>query len=149
MGYNSDDKRTHLEFIQNVITRMASNSFAIKGWTVTLIAALMALSVASGTQKLFFLIAYVPLFAFWILDGYFLSLEKIYRKIYEYTANDMLNEDERYSLNSSIYISRYNQQQDNSYSGAKHVGDCCLTKTIFPFYIGLAILVSFVFQFAL
>ena len=29
-------KRQHLEFVQNVITRMASNSFQIKGFTMVM-----------------------------------------------------------------------------------------------------------------
>ena len=33
---NDENKRKHLEFIQQVITRMNANSFLIKGWAVTL-----------------------------------------------------------------------------------------------------------------
>ena len=33
-----ENKRAHLEMIQAVITRMAGNSFLIKGWSVTLVA---------------------------------------------------------------------------------------------------------------
>ena len=39
-----EQKLKHLEFIQNVINRMNSNSFLIKGWAVTLIAAIFALA---------------------------------------------------------------------------------------------------------
>ena len=35
---NIEIKIRHLEMIQAVITRMASNSFMLKGWAVTLIA---------------------------------------------------------------------------------------------------------------
>lgn len=38
-----EKKLTHLEMIQAVITRMAGNSFARKGWAVTLVAGLFAL----------------------------------------------------------------------------------------------------------
>ncbi len=37
-------KIKHLEFIQIVISRMNSNSFLIKGWTITLMSALFALA---------------------------------------------------------------------------------------------------------
>ncbi len=43
-----EDKRKHLEFIQGVINRHNSNSFMIKGWTITITAALYALA---GTLK--------------------------------------------------------------------------------------------------
>jgi hypothetical protein len=77
-----DNKIAHLQMIQAVITRMAGNSFMLKGWTVTLVSALTALS-ARDANKLFFLIAFPPLFAFWLLDGYFLGLERSYRVLYE------------------------------------------------------------------
>ena len=38
-----EKKLKHLEFIQNAINRMASNSFIIKGWCITLIVGLFAL----------------------------------------------------------------------------------------------------------
>ena len=33
----NENKLKHLEFIQNIITRMNSNSFVIKGWSITLV----------------------------------------------------------------------------------------------------------------
>lgn len=150
MAYTPDDKRLHLELVQNVVSRMATNSFSIKGWTVTLVAALMALSAATASEKLFFFITYVPTFAFWFLDSYFLSLEKIYRKIYEYAADDKLAIEEHYSLDKQIYINRYPaENNDNKYCGFKHVANCCLSKTVWPFYLGLIVLVSLIFEFAL
>jgi hypothetical protein len=77
----SEDKRRHLDFIQLTITRMAANSFLLKAWTVTLVAAVFALS-AGDTKQGYWLVAYVPVVSFWILDGYFLHQEKLYRKLY-------------------------------------------------------------------
>ena len=37
------DREKHLELIQGVINRMASNSFQLKGWSVVLVSALFAL----------------------------------------------------------------------------------------------------------
>jgi hypothetical protein len=54
----------HLEFIQNVITRMNTNSFQIKGWSIVIVSALMAV-YASTQNSYFFLaapIAHTPLF---------------------------------------------------------------------------------------
>ena len=34
---NNDNKIKHLEMVQDVIKRMASNSFILKGWAVTLV----------------------------------------------------------------------------------------------------------------
>jgi hypothetical protein len=78
-----ENKRKHLEFIQNTINRMASNLFLLKGWTVTLIAALFALA-AKESKPFYFLLAYFPAFMFWLLDGYFLSQERRFRSLYEH-----------------------------------------------------------------
>ena len=80
-----EKKLKHLEFIQQAINRMASNLFLLKGWTVTLIAALFALA-AKESRDYYFLLAYFPTFMFWILDGYFLSQERRFRSLYEYVT---------------------------------------------------------------
>lgn len=48
MSEYSEDARQHLAFIQAVIARMNSNSFSMKGWMVTVVAALAALYAADG-----------------------------------------------------------------------------------------------------
>lgn len=78
-----ENKQKHLEFIQGVINRMAGNLFFLRGWTITLIAALFALfSKGSNTDYIF--IVYFPVIVFWILDGYFLSQERLFRALYDH-----------------------------------------------------------------
>jgi hypothetical protein len=75
-----DAKLKHLEFIQAIITRMNSNSFMLKGWCITLVSALFALA-AKDANPLYVLVAYIPLPAFWLLDGFYLSQERQYRDL--------------------------------------------------------------------
>lgn len=75
-------KLKHLEMIQGVINRMANNSFLLKGWSVILVSALFALA-AKDSNKLYIYLSYFPSLAFWVLDGYFLRQEKLYRKLYD------------------------------------------------------------------
>lgn len=82
-----DAKLKHLEFIQIVINRMAGNSFLLKGWSVTLISALFALA-ARDSNPLFVYLAYFPCATFWALDGYFLRQERLFRKLFEHSANE-------------------------------------------------------------
>ena len=79
-------KMKHLEMIQSVISRMAGNSFLLKGWSVTLVSAIFALGVGD-TNYLYICLAYFPCLAFWSLDGYFLRQEKMYRKLYQCVAS--------------------------------------------------------------
>ena len=81
MSVFSDAKIKHLEMIQAVITRMAQNSFSLKGWSVTLVVGALALSVQT-TNQFFFLVAYPPILLFWGLDAYYLQLERKYRVLY-------------------------------------------------------------------
>ncbi len=79
-----------VEIIQNIIDRMARNSFLIKGWSITLI--LVAL-LLRGTQFQVFL-AFIPLFVFWYLDAYFLWQERLYRKLYLWVIENRVRTDE-------------------------------------------------------
>lgn len=78
-----ENKIRHLEMIQAVITRLSSNSFLIKGWTVALLAGLFALAAKDANQH-FTAVAYFPLLAFWFLDAYFLRAEWRYRGLFNH-----------------------------------------------------------------
>lgn len=73
----------HLEFAQGIINRMSQNSFLIKGWTITLVAALIALAGPNMKQS-FIVLAYFPTFMFWVLDSYYLYQERLFRDVYNH-----------------------------------------------------------------
>ncbi len=87
-----------VEIIQSIIRRMASNSFLVKGWTITLVAVTL---LFKGTRYHVF-IAFIPLIAFWYLDAYFLWQERLYRKLYEWVINNRLKTDQ-YLLDMNAY----------------------------------------------
>ena len=74
----------HLQMIQNIIARMAGNSFSLRTLAVTLTTGLIALlgSIANPTP-LYALAALLPLFVFWLLDARYLQLERLYRRLYD------------------------------------------------------------------
>ena len=53
-----EKKIQHLQMIQGIINRMASNSFMLKGWAVTLIAGIFALA-SKDSDRSYFIIAYM------------------------------------------------------------------------------------------
>jgi hypothetical protein len=75
-------KIRNLEMIQEVINRMAGNLFYLKGWSITLVVGLFALASSKDANPIFAVMAFLPLFVFWILDGYFLSMERSFRDMY-------------------------------------------------------------------
>ena len=72
----------HLEMIQAVVSRLAGNSFSIKGWSITLVSALFALA-AKDANKTYAFLALLPALCFWGLDAYYLRQERLFRKLYE------------------------------------------------------------------
>lgn len=75
------DKRLHLQFVQNVITRMNTNSFQIKTWTITVFAAFLALA-ANSKNYIFVFISVFPTLIFYFLDAYYLQQESKFRGLY-------------------------------------------------------------------
>lgn len=96
-----ENKRKHLEFIQGAINRMAGNLFFLRGWTITLIAALFVLFVKDANQNYIFVV-YFPVIIFWILDGYFLSQERLFRALYDHVRK-LDKEEIDFSMNTNEY----------------------------------------------
>ena len=74
-----------LKMIQAIIERMARNSFALKGWSVTLAAALIGLATADSNRA-FAWIAVGTVVVFGVLDAYYLAIERAYVDLYDSAA---------------------------------------------------------------
>jgi hypothetical protein len=72
----------HLELIESVVSRMASNSFLLKGWSVALGVALLGFAAKDSNQR-FALLALFPPVVFWGADAYYLRQERLFRKLYD------------------------------------------------------------------
>jgi hypothetical protein len=77
-----------IKIVQDIIKRLADNSFKIKGWTVTLIVIALLFKSKSNTNHI---LAFLPLVSFWILDTYYLRMERIYRKLYAWIIKNRPN----------------------------------------------------------
>lgn len=85
-----DDQRVkHLEMVQAVVTRLGQNSFAVRGWSVTLVSVLFALIASKDAPPPAALITLVPTAVFWGLDAYYLRQERLFRKLYTAIAKDI------------------------------------------------------------
>lgn len=72
----------HLELVQNAITRMGTNSAGLKGYCMGIVAALIALAGAIHESELL-LLGLPIVFAFAVLDGSYLALERGFRNQYD------------------------------------------------------------------
>jgi len=117
-------KIKHLEFIQATINRMAGNSFLLKGWAVTLVGALFALTFKE-VDPLYLLISLIVLALFWRLDSYYLSRERLFIKLYERVSASKGDTD--FSMDTKPF------EKDIT------VGGCAFSETMRLFYGGLAV----------
>jgi hypothetical protein len=97
-----EQKVEHLRFVQAVIARMGTNSFLLKGWTVTLVAALFAFG-AKEADRAFIVIAWVPVLVFAGLDAYFLRRERLYRRLHDKVAAKMETDPIDFSMNTAEF----------------------------------------------
>lgn len=123
-----ENKRKHLELVQGVINRMASNSFMLKGWAVTLVAGIFALA-GKDTDKLYFLVAYVPIIVFWGLDAYYLLQENLYRSLYDKVRK---TQEDNIDFSLKATTEEFNSNK-NCYCS------CLFSKTEVGFYLPLAL----------
>lgn len=77
----SNEQLKYLDYIQNTITRMNTNSFQLKGWAITLNTAILGIIISNNIKELIIL-AVLELFAFSYIDAYYLCLERKYRALY-------------------------------------------------------------------
>ena len=71
----------YLKMIQNVIDRLAKNSFQIKAWAAALFTATIVLTF-SIINILIFIVLIAVMCLLWALDSYYLKQEKLFRKLY-------------------------------------------------------------------
>lgn len=78
---NSPAVQSYLTILQGVIGRMASNSAGAKTWCIALVSAIIVVIADKGEPR-YVWIALVPIGLFFLLDAYYLGLERQFRERY-------------------------------------------------------------------
>ena len=131
-----ENKIKHLEMIQNIVNRMASGSTFLKGWTVILVAAVLGF-VLKNSQSTYVWLAVIPTLFFWGLDSIYLRQEKLFRALYN-KVRILKEEDIDFSMDTS------DMEKD-----VKSWFRICFSKTIFPFYMPILVVIVAVLVWAL
>ncbi len=93
----SEEFFQEIKIVQNIIDRMARNSFMLKGWAVTLV----VVSFLVEGQKIHYAIAFLPSLVFWALDAYFLRLESCYKELHKWLIkNRPSNRDKMFDMDA-------------------------------------------------
>lgn len=130
---NNEILHKEIDLIQACINRMANNSFLLKGWCVSLILAVLALS----KEQLIFSngwFVFIPIVLFWGLDTYFLRLERMYRKLYQWVIGNRPKGNVEYLYDLNAY--RFKHDVENF---------LCVffSKSLLMFYMGILLSVLF------
>lgn len=140
---NEDNKikilHKEIDLIQACVTRMANNSFLLKGWYITLTSVIITFLFKQNFRiEIVGLFLFVITAVFWGLDAFFLKTEILYRWKYAWVIEERLkkNQDNLYDLNP------YNKSM---WIDADNKKDCLFnfifSNTLFPLY-GLPMLIS-------
>ena len=113
----------HLEMVQGTINRMAHCSFLLKGWSITLTTAGALINVRTDNSCYMYAYLVFPILLFWILDGFFVNQERLFRHLYD-SIRKKKNSD-------------FSMQTDYSKSNWCRV---CLSKTLSIFYFPLILM---------
>lgn len=128
------NKPAHLGFIQDIIKRMAENSFTLKKWGLTIVIALITVGIKEKEPAIL-LTTFIPIIIFWILDGFYLSKERLYRKLYD-EVSAFEEEEVDYNMKTSKFIGGKSTWIKSMFS-----------KTLNIFYFTLLFLTSLIIVF--
>lgn len=98
----TEDERLYLQFIQNNISRMNTNSSQVKGWCIAIVAALLAI-YADKNNPLFIWFCLFPIIMFCVLDTFYLQQEHKFRRIYEDYVDGKENKPQVYTMPMKVY----------------------------------------------
>lgn len=134
-----------IDLIQGCITRMAQNSFIVKGWLISILAVSIALLPETINIKLLCIGGALVVVCFWYLDGFFLKMERLYRWKYEWVI-----EKRQTTLSFSYDLNpRNNSMWLVDSEGEKRteptVWEVMISRTLVPLYLPLIGFLAFVF----
>ena len=129
------DQIKHLEMIQNIITRMNTNSFQIKRMAILVVSAILVFSASDKTPNLA-LVAIFPLLLFWYLDSFYLNQERKFRGLY----NDLVKGNPKKIKPFQMRIDLYTEGEYSFWSAF-------LSRTICSTYLFVCIAMVLIFLF--
>lgn len=133
---DASDIQTYIRILQDVISRMASNSRFCKAWCIALVSAVLVLVARTEMSSTYIWAGVVPLSSFLVLDTYYLALERRFRKTYERVV-ERLHEG---TLSSTdLYVIRPTGSPVQTFIS------CLASWAIWPFYgmlLGMLFLIS-------
>lgn len=123
-----------IDLIQNCITRMAQNSFMIRGWAISIVVITWAIiGIVESWGSIALILLLLPILMFWYLDAFFLMTERRYRDMYKSILEKRLKD--------KNFENMYDLNPNNFKNGFMDLPKCMISKTLWPFYLSLIVVV--------
>lgn len=131
-----DDKKiTYLQMIQGTIDRMSTASAIFKGFSATIVTGVSVISF-SAVNNWILIMSFIPLLIFWVLDIYYLRLERQYRFLYDQVRLGEWKVDFVLTPPDIATIKRSGKKN----AGKISIGSCMKSPSIALFYIPMVII---------
>lgn len=131
------DRENYLNMIQDIIKRMADNSFAMKNWCIAVSSGLFGINTWKEENWKAYLLLLIPIIMFWYLDSYYLRQERLFRGVYDRVRK--MSDDE---INNSNYSLIPPQKRTAEYKDTYKMKNVFFSLTELCFY-GVLILLGF------
>ncbi len=129
------DRAAHLEMIQGVINRMGANSLQCKTWSMMLFSAMAVVLFQTNDAEKAMYICFIVMFmllVFWVLDAWYLKMEKQFRHLYNAVRKEPFPPDN----DNNVYRMDFKQYPE------KCILCIMCTASVFPVYMPPVILIS-------
>lgn len=124
--------QSYLQILQGVISRMAANSANAKTWCIALVSAIAVVVAQEDNAAHYVWVAVVPIVLFFLLDAYYLGLERLFRDLYNTFIRKL-------HANEATVDDVYIVNPGTSDAILKAAGGAILSLSVWPFY-GLLLL---------
>lgn len=132
----SESDRHYISLLQENIIRMAGNSANCKTWLVTLVAAILALQLTSVELRNILWVALGLIVLFYLLDSYYLGLERKFVVVEEAFAKAVKEKKEN-ELIDDIYSFNIKSVKDKRAT----MCSALVSPSTYPFYFTLFLIV--------
>ncbi len=132
-----------LDLIQGIINRMAKNSFQVKAWLMAILGAIVAfekdaLLVNGDNQEATIMVnafLIVIIICFWLLDAFFLSVEKLYIEVYKWVV-EYRNQTNKYLYDLNTFTREIDGVEKRLILANNSIWNSMMSSTLILFYLG-------------
>ena len=132
----TETDRHYISLLQENINRMASNSSNCKTWLVTLVAAILAIQLSSDELRNILWVALGLIVVFYLLDSYYLSLERKFIAVEKSFVQAALRKTEDIA-SEGLYSFDIDGVSDNRAT----IWSASISPSTWPFYLTLFMIV--------